>query len=381
MSLKKILFISHDANRTGAPILLLNFVRWLKEAYPEYDLSIIIDRDGPLCEDFKKYATIFQLNRTSNLKIKRLNKLIEKNYEKALFKKINRGKWKFIFSNTIINGKILEKINTEHTPVFSYIHELENTIKYYGERNRVAGTLQKTDYFFCGSQKVQFNLIKNCKIKIENTSVVYSFMKLENEILNKEKGIRLELNIPDNALVVAMMGTFDWRKGNDIFIKTCLENKNKNIYFIWIGVDNIDDYERISYDLQKYQAKPNLILLPSSADYKKYFNLIDIFYLSSREDPYPLVMVDAANYGIPIICFRGAGGTEEFIEDFGYIAEYGNTTEVNTYLEKLEKNRNLLKLNRDYIIKKSAKNHDIEFNSKQIIEKIEEVITDKSSRI
>ena len=39
--LKKILFISHDATRTGAPILLLNLLRLLKET-GVYQISILL---------------------------------------------------------------------------------------------------------------------------------------------------------------------------------------------------------------------------------------------------------------------------------------------------------------------------------------------------
>jgi len=41
----------------------------------------------------------------------------------------------------------------------------------------------------------------------------------------------------------------------------------------------------------------------------------DIFLLSSREDPYPLVVLEAAFQKVPTICFKEAGGIKEFVGD------------------------------------------------------------------
>ncbi|MGS0748164.1 glycosyltransferase [Halpernia sp. GG3] len=373
---KKILLISHDAARTGAPIMFLDFVRWIKTKHADYEISIIIDKDGPLLEEFRKYAFVYILHKNYNYKIKRLNNILERQYEASIFRKINSQKWSFIFSNTITNGKILEKINTSDIPLFSYIHELENSINFYNKRNRVAATLEKTDFFFCGSEMVKFNLIENHKIKPENTEVVYSFKEIKKNIVNKEIRINLKSHykIPHEAVVVAMLGTFEWRKGNDLFIRTCIENTNKNIYFVWVGIDNTDEYDKINYDLHKYQIKPKLILIPSSENYSDFYNIIDIFYLSSREDPYPLVMVEASSYGIPIICFKGAGGTEEFIKDVGFVAPYGDTKEVNNYLDHIEQNRDLLNHHKVTMIEKSNETHNIDLNAKKILEKINKTV-------
>ena len=43
----------------------------------------------------------------------------------------------------------------------------------------------------------------------------------------------------------------------------------------------------------------------------------------SREDPFPLVCLEAAAFQVPIICFRDAGGMPDFVEDdAGIIVPY-----------------------------------------------------------
>ncbi len=42
---------------------------------------------------------------------------------------------------------------------------------------------------------------------------------------------------------------------------------------------------------------------------------LDLFLLTSREDPFPLVMLEAAALGLPIVCFDATGGAPSFVED------------------------------------------------------------------
>ena len=55
---RQILFISHDATLTGAPILLLNLIRLIKEE-TDYSCKIIIkDGSGTLIQEFESVAQL-----------------------------------------------------------------------------------------------------------------------------------------------------------------------------------------------------------------------------------------------------------------------------------------------------------------------------------
>ena len=54
-----------------------------------------------------------------------------------------------------------------------------------------------------------------------------------------------------------------------------------------------------------------------------YLAAADVFALTSREDPYPLVCLEAAALEKPIVCFASAGGAPEFVEeDCGFVVPY-----------------------------------------------------------
>src|SRR5205814_4023764 len=65
---------------------------------------------------------------------------------------------------------------------------------------------------------------------------------------------------------------------------------------------------------------PNVTFLGVKRDARPYLRAGDVFLLSSREDPFPLVALEAAQCGLPILCFADSGGMQEFVEgDAGYV--------------------------------------------------------------
>jgi glycosyltransferase involved in cell wall biosynthesis len=368
---KKILFISHDASRTGAPMLLLTFMKWLKDEHPEYEQYLYLGRGGELYNDFRKLAQkVYLLDTpTNNLLGKVIRKVLRKNSFIEIVNKIKKIKWDLIFSNTIVNGKELSLINADKTiPVISYIHELDYTIDFFDREGRISGTILNTDFYLCGSQCVKENLMKRFKIQEDKLAVIYSFSEIQkiklNSIINEE--LRGKLNIPKDDIVIGMMGAFVWRKGYDFFVDVALNCTKNTIHFVWIGIkEGQVEIEKIYYDLKKRNKSPKIYFLEASPDYEKYYNVFDIFFLSSREDPYPLVAVEAASFGLPVICFEKSGGFVEFMDDkTGFVAKYADTISVLSFIDQFHKQD----YDSAYISEKSVKVHDVNFNASQIVD-------------
>lgn len=366
--MKKLLFISHEATRTGAPMLLLNLIAWLVEHRKnEYDITVWCVSGGELIPEFKKIVTTIDLNNKRQYRPYKLNKYIKKIVYKYSAYKLQQT-WDLIFSNTIVNGKSLSFLKQPQTPVISYIHELESSIKIFQDRAQVAGTLKNTNTFLCGSKLVQQNLINNHMVDAKETKVVHSFVPFESNKKSEHKAsaLRSELNIPNDALVIGMMGSFIDRKGTDFFIETAERLTTENIYFIWVGADA----QKIDPKLKEKINCLKLKLVPATKHYQQYFNVIDVFYLSSKEDPYPMVMVEASSYGIPILCFENAGGTQEFIDHkVGHVIPFGDTNSAATKILAYHNNRNNVEQHTEYIKTKSKMTHDVNVNA-VIIDKV-----------
>ena len=76
----------------------------------------------------------------------------------------------------------------------------------------------------------------------------------------------------------------------------------------------------MEYHSKKY---PNRLVFTGKLPYATT-NLLpfDLFFLSSKEDPYPLVVLEAALQNVPSLCYEKSGGIVEFIGyDAGFIID------------------------------------------------------------
>lgn len=376
--MKQLLFITHEATRSGAPMLLLNLIKWFSENKDsEFRLTILAVKGGPLINEYEKYGTVVCYNKKYSLPFDFFNSFFNKRNQKKIISKLKASQWNLIFSNTIVNGKLLELLANNVTPVISYIHELEFSIKNFQKKDLIKGTFLHTNYFICGSEIVKKNLIENHQVKSHQAEVVHSFANISHQVKNVliSNEIKRELSIPIDAFVVGMLGNLIWRKGPEFFIETASLLATENIVFLWVGANNQEYLEKIKYDYEVTNKKINILFLPPTADYIKYYHVIDLFFLSSREDPYPMVMVEATSYGIPLICFDKAGGAQEFIDDkIGFIVPYGDVKKAAKKINYFYNNKHLLDLNKNYIQEQSIKQHDVERNALKIFKIIEKFL-------
>ena len=96
------------------------------------------------------------------------------------------------------------------------------------------------------------------------------------------------------------------------------------VYFLWLGHSAEAPFtvQAIS-DAGRAGVSDRVKFLGSSSEPLAIVAHFDIFAMTSRETPYPLVMLEAGALGKPIVCFEKAGGTPEFVEeDAGFIVPY-----------------------------------------------------------
>ena len=111
------------------------------------------------------------------------------------------------------------------------------------------------------------------------------------------------------------MGWGDRRKGLDLFLDVAAQvgrESNDRITFLWVG-DPEARWEREIRD--RARRLGNLILQGTDPDLSVYYAGSDVFLLTSREDPFPSVVLEAMNVGLPVIGFAGAGGFSDIVDD------------------------------------------------------------------
>jgi glycosyltransferase involved in cell wall biosynthesis len=95
------------------------------------------------------------------------------------------------------------------------------------------------------------------------------------------------------------------------------------VYFVWVGGGWSPDPEQFEHDIRKSGLAEKVRFTGAVTNPADYCGAADVFVLTSREDPYPLVCLEAAALGKPIVCFGEAGGMPEFVEeDCGSVVPY-----------------------------------------------------------
>ena len=128
-------------------------------------------------------------------------------------------------------------------------------------------------------------------------------------------------------------GTVHWRKGTDIFIqlvRTIYKLEPKcNIKFVWVGKSSFKENVIIQEDLRKLGLQ-EYVTFPGEVDNPtEYFKDFDVFVMTSREDPFPLVCIEVGQLGKPIVSFDKATGINEFLANGGgFVVPYLDIEEM-----------------------------------------------------
>lgn len=349
----EILFVSHDSGRTGAPLALLNFQRWLKEN-TSLRFTTILRRGGPLEAEFAKLGETFLIEKQQkrhSLPVRIANRLgwSMSQSDKRLAAFRNRSH-QLIYSNTITNGNVLRALARPGMPVITHVHELNHWIEESGTTNW-KHVRRHTTKFIAVSEAVSQNLQRRHGITPDRIELVYEFIPTRpwtQSIVPSQSPVRrADLGIPEDAFVVGGSGSETWRKGKDLFVKLAglLHHRypSRPFWFVWVGWQGDEsDRSKLTRDIKAAGIADSFLWTGEVANPLDYFTIFDAFALVSREDPFPLVCLEAAHLGKPIVCFADAGGTPELVEqDSGFVVPYLDLESMADKLILLEQNKDL----------------------------------------
>jgi glycosyltransferase involved in cell wall biosynthesis/SAM-dependent methyltransferase len=177
----------------------------------------------------------------------------------------------------------------------------------------MAAAVADSDHFIAVSPPVAENLVRNHGIAPADISCLHPYIKTSHFVPPaRVEELRAELGLQPGDKVVFGCGTMDWRKGPDLFVQVANEviRRAPDARFIWIGADTGDEAASRAKALA---TDPRIRFLGERETPRDYLALGGAFLLSSREDPFPLVTLEAADAGLPAVCFAGAGGMPDFV--------------------------------------------------------------------
>jgi glycosyltransferase involved in cell wall biosynthesis len=312
MSKKSVLFITPTGGRTGSEMLLWYLLKHLsgKIKTAVYTLKngdlfakcstadqtfVNADKDGFL---YKIYIGIYHkiLKITPEEK-----KLIN------IQKRIKADRW---YLNTLTMPQFARLAAKFKVPYDLHVHEL---VSIYDEirYDEFKFQFDNADRIICCSSIVEKRVQE---MGYKNTFLLHSFIDTQTIALKMPaETIRKKLNIPTDAYIWIMSGSMNLRKGYDT-VCDLFQFLPANTYIAWLG--SVKQTGVLHYIRQRTKLENlNFIEIGEKSDeYYDYLNIADGFVLTAKEDPFPLVMIEAAYLEKPIVGYN-SGGISEFVQE------------------------------------------------------------------
>jgi glycosyltransferase involved in cell wall biosynthesis len=234
-----------------------------------------------------------------------------------------------IYANTVATVRLLHRFASPGRILVHHIHELGEATRQLGLIEAMRRGVARTDLYIAPSEAVFRFLMDGIGVPPERIRVIPEFAINVPGVgadRNHRQAIRTTLGLPADCCLVGMAGTPEERKGTDLFVRLAERVQRSSaagrIRFLWLGgsVRTQRPYRELA---RRLGLEGLCMFQPQVSRPQDWLGAMDLFALTSREDPFPVVMLEAAAAGMPVICFAGAGGAPELVgSDAGLVVPY-----------------------------------------------------------
>lgn len=320
-----VLVVSHEATRTGAPILAWNLCRALRERY--YVVALLLGK-GSLDETFDEVCdAVAGPYSPADRDPLALSPLIGELCERYAFD--------FAVVNSIASRSVLQPLAEQYVPSTLLVHEffkfhcspdeLVDTFAWAGQVVFSATIVRgSADIERTHPAALRAHVLPQGKSQIPNstgreaqtgggkdatTDRAARVEALQGKILSGRKR---------KPFIVLGAGTIEYRKGVDLFVATAAEIQRLapevDILMVWVGgiVEGYKQYaEFVATQVEQSGLDERVVFVSETPDLEALYRFADVCFISSRLDPLPNIAIDAVVAGLPVLSFEHATGVAE----------------------------------------------------------------------
>jgi len=234
----RVLFVSHMATRSGAPLLLLWLLRWLMEHERGIEPAVVLLSDGPLRPDFEALAPTVAwsqplFRRLHERLAARLGRGRASSPAGLLQAAVKRHRPDLIYLNTLVLGRHLDALSTDPSrpACLTHVHELETTLATMSSPEAVARQLALSSGVVACAEGVRQSLHTHHGLTLNRCVVIPGFLPLAPPGQDQASGTLdagepipadpllepLETALAAGTFVFGFAGQAISRKGFDLF--------------------------------------------------------------------------------------------------------------------------------------------------------------------
>ena len=295
----KVLLVGHDAFPAGAQRNLLAMARTLQNRFG-VEIHVVLLGGGDMLPRYTEAVPTTLCDPDSLPEY--LKMMAAQGFRNAIL-------------NTVVSGPVSKPLKDLGFHVVQLVHELPQIIDEYGLQTHAEAVCQYPDDVVFPSDFVKKAFLGKAGPIEKKVSVMPQgiYQRFDRDREAGEK-IREELNIPKESAVALNVGYGDLRKGVDIFcqIAHLSFDRGLDMHFVWVGEIHPSLKAWLVGDLSR-KGITNLHFVGERNDVSDLMNAADVLFLTSREDPFPSVVLEAMQVGLPVVAFEDNGGFVDLI--------------------------------------------------------------------
>ena len=216
--------------------------------------------------------------------------------------------------NTVVTGELAEVLASHGIDVLSYVHELPTSVAMYSAEAAVDLIRRSSRRIIAVSRSVRDELVETYGVPAGDVEVIYTGLRPDTGSEVSRRSLFERYKLPDADRLIVGCGMVHPRKGPDIFVQAAQALHSEGVgdtLFVWIGGEQGGDDARrwAQHDARRLGLADRLFFLGQVPEARSFIKEADVLLLTSREDPYPLVVLEAIEFGYAGRVFRQGRGS------------------------------------------------------------------------
>jgi glycosyltransferase involved in cell wall biosynthesis/GT2 family glycosyltransferase len=316
------LLLTHNLNLEGAPIFLLELATYLKDR-EGFSVQLLSPEDGPLskrCEERGIPVRVLDEPILSEGRLDGLDSRLER-LAKTLPQDLD-----VVLCNTLLNFWGVELARLMGKASIWYVHE--STTKHLS--HMYPATLRRIEECFAHATRVSIPARAAARMHHplntrDNVCVIPNGIPLERiDAYRKgadKRALRRKHDLPEEPKIVLITGTTLERKGQHVFVSAAerllreFSCSARDVLFLIVGGKEGGYLHALREQIDAAGREAFRIVM-ETPDIYDFYALSDIFVCASNEECFPLVVLEAMAFELPIVS-TDVYGIPEIITDWG----------------------------------------------------------------
>jgi glycosyltransferase involved in cell wall biosynthesis len=307
---ERIVIVSHDAHPHGAQFLALGMVRTLANDL-KFEVYTVLLGDGRLKAQFAQYSSVHELLPGADLETRATQlarQLVDSGIRHAIV-------------NTTVSGFFARALAEQGITCVSLVHEMPGVIQSNNLEEHARSIAASAHRVVFPAQIVKDGFECFATVHQDQCALRPQGLWRRNLCRFRKEQVRAEvrsrLGVAHNAPLILAVGYADRRKGVDLFVRAALTvlTHKPDALFVWIG--HWDEELRREVDTLIKDRTEAFRFLGYEPDTAGYHAAADVYALASREDPFPNVVLESFDAGVPVVAFAETGGGAQLASRVG----------------------------------------------------------------